>query len=84
MFEGDAESLAIQSHGVRGQTNYEQSSRETPKTVNDVKPEIINQALKKKRQSLQGSLETQYDNTPTKRNIEKEKQEKIKQYKYCK
>ena len=76
--EGDAESLAIQSHGVRGQKNYEQSSRETPNTVNDVKPEraVINQALKKKRQTLHGNLETQYDNTPTKRNIEKEKQEK--------
>ena len=39
MFEGDAESTAIQSHGVRGQTNYEQSSKETPNIVNDVKPE---------------------------------------------
>ena len=70
MFEGDSESLAIQLHGVRGQTNYEQSSRETPNTVNDVKPErgVINQALKKKRQTLHGNLETQYDDTPTKRN----------------
>ena len=76
MFEGDTESSAIQSHGVRGQTSYEQSSKETPNTVNDVKPEraVSNQDLKKKRHTLHGNLETQYDETPTKRNIEKEKQ----------
>ena len=76
MFEGDAESAAIQSHGVRGQTNYEQSSKETSNTVDDVKPEraVSNQVLKKKRQTLHGNLETQYDETLTKRHIEKEKQ----------
>ena len=76
MFEGDTESSAIQSHGVRGQTNHEQSSKETPNTVNDVKPErtVSNQDMKKKRHTLHGNLETQYDETPTKRNIEKEKQ----------
>ena len=76
MFEGDTESSAIQSHGVRGQRNHEQSSKETPNTVNDVKPEraVSNQDMKKKRHTLHGNLETQYDETPTKRNIEKEKQ----------
>ena len=76
MFEGDTESSAIQSHGVRGQTNHEQSSKETPNTLNDVKPEraVSNQDLKKKRHTLHGNLETQYDETPTKRNTEKEKQ----------
>lgn len=78
MFEGDVESTAIQSHEVRGQTNYEQSSKETPNTVNEVKPEraVGNQPLKQKRQTLHGNLETQYDETPANRNIEKEKQEK--------
>ncbi|XP_044172647.1 probable serine incorporator [Acropora millepora] len=76
MFEGDTESSAIQSHGVRGQTNHEQSSKETPNTDKDVKPEraVSNQDMKKKRHTLHGNLETQYDETPTKRNIEKEKQ----------
>ena len=76
MFDGDTENAAIQSHGVRGQTNYEQSSKETPNNVHDVKPEraVSNQALKKKRQTLHGNLGTQYDETLTKRHIEKEKQ----------
>ena len=62
MFDGDTENAAIQSHGVRGQTNYEQSSKETPNNVHDVKTEraVSNQALKKKRH---GNLETQYDET---------------------
>ena len=61
MFEGDAESTAIQSHGVRGQTNFEQSSKETSNTVNDVKPDraVSNQSLKKKKsKTLHGNLET--------------------------
>ena len=79
MFEGDTESSAIQLHGVRGRTNYEQSSKETPNTVNDVKPEraVSNQSLKKKKsKTLHGNLETQYEKTRAKRNIEKEEQEK--------
>ena len=35
---------------------------------------VSNQALKKKRQTLHGNLETQYDETLTKQHIEKEKQ----------
>ena len=50
MFDGDTESAAIQSHGVRGQTNYEQSSKETPNNVHDVKPEraVSNQDFARK------------------------------------
>ena len=79
MFEGDAESTAIQSHRVRGQTNYEQSSKEAPNPLNDVKPEraVSNQSLtKKKSKTLHGNLETQFEKTREKRNIEKEEQEK--------